>query len=552
MKQINRFVQPPIFVFAIKFIHRLVKPIVFLSVLLIWGIVGILPSGIQPAYSQASSNLSLRLYGNGTGFNDRVEIRIDPHVPADIGATNFTLEWWMKAALAENSSPGASCGSEASWITGNILLDRDIWGGGDYGDLGISVTSGKIAFGVSKGSSGNTICGSRTVANGAWHHVAVTRNQSSGQLRIFVDGVLDVEGSGPTGNVSYRNGRSTSFSKDPFLVIGAEKHDYDSNQYPSYSGWMDELRISNTIRYTANFVPPTVPFIADANTAVLFHFNEGPVGACQGTIVDSSGATGGPSSGTCRYGGNPAGPVYSADTPFTAPQNTPTRNSTPAVSTNTPTATLSAPQNSPTPTRTPTATISVTQNTPTHTPTSTQVTTGMTDDFTRSDSTNLGTNWTERSGNWQIFSNTLRNASTGGDAVVTYAGTYNNVQVSSDIHFSNAAGTITIGTRLGAFADGIPNAGYAAELSPTGQIILWRVDTWAQLSSYQIAGYQATQPNTLTLFASGSDIRVNVNGVERINVTNTAFTSGSIGLWSYNASAANQHIMDNFTLVILP
>ena len=401
MNQNNHFVQP-ILVLSGKLFHRLMKPVVIFSVLLIWGIMGMLPSGTQTAYSQAGSNLSLRLYGNGTGFKDRVEIPIDPHVPADVGATSFTLEWWMKASLAENSSPGASCGSEAGWITGNILLDRDIWGGGDSGDWGVSVTNGRIAFGVSQGNNGNTICGTRPVANGAWHHVAVTRNQSSGQLRIFVDGVLDVEGSGPTGNVSYRNGRSTSYTKDPYLVIGAEKHDYNSNQYPSYSGWIDELRISDTIRYTSNFVPATTAFASGANTAALYHFDEGPVGACQGSIVDSSGASGGPSSGMCRYGENPAGPVYSADIPFGAPQNTPTRTSTPAVLTNTPTATITAPQATPTRTSTPTATVSVPQNTPTRTPT--QVVTGTTDNFDRADSTNLGVNWTEQSGNWQLAS----------------------------------------------------------------------------------------------------------------------------------------------------
>ena len=116
--------------------RRLVKPLAFLISLLIWVIMGIMPAGLQPAYSQAGSNLSLRLFGNGTGFIDRVEITIDPQVPADIGATNFTLEWWMKASLAENSSPGASCGSEAGWISGNILLDRDIFGPGDYRRLG--------------------------------------------------------------------------------------------------------------------------------------------------------------------------------------------------------------------------------------------------------------------------------------------------------------------------------------------------------------------------------------------------------------------------------
>ena len=551
MNLINRFAQP-IHSLVENFFHRMARPLTLFSTLLIWGILGMFPASIQPAYSQAGGNLSLRLYGNGSGFVDRVVIPIDPQVPADIGAASFSLEWWMKASLSDNSSPGASCGSEAGWITGNILLDRDIWGSGDYGDWGVSVTNGKIAFGVSQGNNGNTICGSRTVANGAWHHVAVTRNHANGQLRIFVDGVLDAEGSGPTGNVSYRNGRSTSFSNDSFLVIGAEKHDYDSNQYPSYSGWLDELRISNSIRYTANFTPPTAPFNTDASTAALYHFNEGPAGACQGTVVDSSGATGGPSSGTCRYGGNPSGPVYSTDTPFSVAQNTPTRTNTPAIPTNTPTATVSAPQASPTPTRTPTATLGVPQNTPTRTPTLTQVASGITDNFNRADSTNLNVNWTERSGNWQIFSNTLRNASTGGDAVVTYSGTYNNAQVSSDISFNGATGSITVGTRLGAFAGGVPTTGYAAELTSTGQVILWRVDNWTQIGSYQIVGYQAAQPITLTLYASGSSLRVDVNGVTRITSTNTAFTSGSVGLWSYSASTANQHIIDNFTLVNLP
>jgi hypothetical protein len=319
--------------------RHLVKPLVFIFSLLIWVIMGIMPAGLQPAYSQAS-DLSLRLFGNGTGYIDRVEITIDPQVPADIGATSFTLEWWMKASLAENSSPGASCGSEAGWITGNILLDRDIYGPGDYGDWGISVTNGRIAFGVSNASTGNTICGTRAVANGAWHHVAVTRNQTSGQLRIFVDGVLDAEGSGPTGDVSYRDGRPTSNPKDRIIAIGAEKHDISTSQYPSYSGWVDELRISNTIRYTSNFTPPTSPFNTDANTAALYHFNEGPVGACQGTVVDSSGASGGPSSGTCRYGGSPAGPLYSADNPFSQPPVTPTNTFLPIILTSTPTRTI--------------------------------------------------------------------------------------------------------------------------------------------------------------------------------------------------------------------
>lgn len=70
------------------------------------------------------------------------------------------------------------------------------------------------------------------------------------------------------------------------------------------------------IRYTSSFGPPSAPFTSDGNTVALYHLDEGPVGACTGTLLDSSGASGGPSNGTCNYGGtDPAGPVYAADVP---------------------------------------------------------------------------------------------------------------------------------------------------------------------------------------------------------------------------------------------
>jgi hypothetical protein len=258
---------------------------------------------------------SLRFYGHGVGDIDRVKIQIDPPVPADLGATDFTIEWWMKAHLEENASPSCAPGGD-NWIFGNIVLDRDIWGPGDYGDYGISLAGGRIAFGINNGENAETACGSILVADGRWHHVAVTRRYGDGLMRIFVDGQLDREVDGPDGDVSYRDGRGTGYEDDPFLVIGAEKHDAGP-EYPSYSGWIDEVRVSDVIRYTSGFEPPSAPFISDGNTVALYHLDEGPVGACTGTVLDSSGASGGPSNGTCNYGGtDPAGPVYAADIPF--------------------------------------------------------------------------------------------------------------------------------------------------------------------------------------------------------------------------------------------
>ena len=276
------------------------------------GQLGQLSLGVAPQ----STNYSLRFYGHGVNDIDRVKIPIDPHVPADVGGGtgDFTLEFWMKADSGNNS--GSCSPGNDNWITGNTIFDRDVFGNGDYGDYGVSLHGGKIAFGVNNGSSGAGICSTVSVNDGQWHHVAVTRNGSTGELRIFIDGVQRGQGSGPTGNLSYRDGRVTNGNvNDPYLVIGAEKHDIGS-LYPSYRGWIDEVRLSNSIRYTTDFTPPSTPFTPDGNTFALYHFDEGPAGACTGTVLDSSGAVGGPSNGVCKFGGAaPSGPVYSTDVP---------------------------------------------------------------------------------------------------------------------------------------------------------------------------------------------------------------------------------------------
>jgi len=271
---------------------------------------------IDPAASQTGS-YSLRFYGHGSGDIDRVKVKLDaPAVPADIGA-NFTLEFWMKANAADNGTTACVPGG-VNWINGNVIFDRDVYGSGDHGDYGISLANGKIAFGVAQGSTEDTICGTTTVADGTWHHIAVTRNTTNGAMNIFVDGTLDASGTGPTGDISYRDGRTTSYSNsDPYLVLGAEKHDAGA-EYPSYNGYLDEVRLSNNIRYTSNFTRPATPFASDANTVALYHFDEGPAGNCTSTILDSSFT--GTSDGVCQNGGAaPAGPVYSTSVPSLSP-----------------------------------------------------------------------------------------------------------------------------------------------------------------------------------------------------------------------------------------
>lgn len=114
-----------------------------------------------------SAATSLRFHGNGVGAPglDRVKIPVDdvgdaePGPPADIGATDFTIEFWMKAVAAENTAGAVSCGENVAWIEGNIVVDRDRFDQGRK--FGLSIAGGRMVFGVSGESSSRTVCGAR-------------------------------------------------------------------------------------------------------------------------------------------------------------------------------------------------------------------------------------------------------------------------------------------------------------------------------------------------------------------------------------------------------
>lgn len=272
-----------------------------------------------------SGGYGLRFFGTGTNDIDRVKIRVDDPAttvagpPADIGSTDFTIEFWLNTT---DGGPAINC-SGYEWIRARTIIDRDRYN--QDRAFGIAMTSGRIAFGVAgQGTGRSTICSSGNIADGKWHHVAVQRRRSDGWMWIYVDGALQAQGNGPDGDISYpdngvpgpycgTSGSQACTASDPFLVIGAEKHDAGTQSYPSYRGLFDELRLSRVLRYSETASSrPTQPFVADANTVGLYHFNEG-----QGTVInDSSGAAGGPSQGVRNVGGGSSGPAWVTTTPF--------------------------------------------------------------------------------------------------------------------------------------------------------------------------------------------------------------------------------------------
>ena len=222
---------------------------------------------VRPCGARPPALSSLRFFGAGAGDVDRVKIRIDdpvktpPGAPADVGSTDFTLEFWLMASAAQNTAPPVTCGANQAWTSGNVVVDRDRFGADRK--FGVSIAGGKVVFGVSGDATGDlTLCSLSSVLDSAWHHVAVERRRSDGNLWLFVDGNLEAQAIGPGGDVSYPDATGGANANDPYLVLGAEKYD---TGHP-YSGWLDELRISTKLRYAANFSRPRAPFVADRST----------------------------------------------------------------------------------------------------------------------------------------------------------------------------------------------------------------------------------------------------------------------------------------------
>ena len=256
---------------------------------------------------------SLRFFGAGSGDVDRVKILIDDYPmtgsvgPADVGATDFTIEFWLMGSAAQNTAPAVTCGINQAWTAGNVVVDRDRFG--NDRKFGVSIAGGKVVFGVSGNATGDlTLCSISSVLDSAWHHIAVQRRRGDGSVWLFVDGNLEAQSFGPGGDISYPNGAPPFHPNDSYLVLGAEKYDTGL----AFSGWLDELRISTKLRYAASFPRPRAPFVSDRFTAALYHFDDGD-GA---TLHDSSGAAAGPNPGQIVRGGAVNGPAWMPESPF--------------------------------------------------------------------------------------------------------------------------------------------------------------------------------------------------------------------------------------------
>jgi len=162
---------------------------------------------------------------------------------------DFTVMLWVKT-----TDYGGWAG--AQWWAGKGLVDGEVGGGG--ADWGTAVVDGKFVLGVGSTGGDTTLTSSVNINDGAWHHVAATRNNSTGAMAVYVDGVLRGSGTGPTGSRTF----------PPGLRIGSLQ---TGNNF--LNGTLDDVRLYDRIltgSEIAAFVntPPALAAIGDSTVNV--------------------------------------------------------------------------------------------------------------------------------------------------------------------------------------------------------------------------------------------------------------------------------------------
>lgn len=162
-------------------------------------------------------------YGTFDGGDDYVNV---PGLSGILDDT-ATLTFWIRTTQTGNDTgwraPGVAGVEEAGGA------DDIFWGWIDAsGRIGISV--GNDYQGEQKSSS--------AINDGSWHHVALTRDASTGETRVYVDGTLETTGTSGTGTIG-----------NTFTSLGRIE---DTGGSPEYlDGDLDEVRVYGQVLSTA-------------------------------------------------------------------------------------------------------------------------------------------------------------------------------------------------------------------------------------------------------------------------------------------------------------
>ena len=191
--------------------------------------------------SGALQNMLTTAWTNGKSGNALSFNGVNNYVQASNNlGTNFTLMCWVKSTQTFQTADPTYFGTGIIWsdVGGNAA---DFILGGTRSAGGVN----RLSFFV--GGTETTLSGTQEISTGQWMHLAVTRDGVTGQIKLYVNGVLDGTATAATGTLRANLG----------VAIGGNTLD---GHY--FNGLIDDVRFYSrvlTIAEVASMVPPNVP-----------------------------------------------------------------------------------------------------------------------------------------------------------------------------------------------------------------------------------------------------------------------------------------------------
>jgi hypothetical protein len=144
-----------------------------------------------------------------------------PHsVDFDFGTGAFTIDFWVRFA----SIPAG----------GAALVSLGVWSN----CVGVAYFDGNLYYQI-MGASGSI--GAWIPSIDTWYHVALVRENASSTFYAYINGTQI----------------GTYVASKNIVPVGVAQVGQNSSGEADLNGWIDELRISNVARWTANFTPST-------------------------------------------------------------------------------------------------------------------------------------------------------------------------------------------------------------------------------------------------------------------------------------------------------
>ncbi len=169
------------------------------------------------------------------GVSSRVEIPEAANLNPELNS--FTVDAWVRTNISEGRQiilEKYECGGVCIPITSNSRYTLAI----NLGKL-----EGKIRSEDPNGGDGVTLIGMRNLADGNFHHVAVMRDITANEARIYVDGILEA-------NTILNNSSNGRITNDPGddadpVIIGATRAVASGTRVNFFNGTIDEVKYFN-------------------------------------------------------------------------------------------------------------------------------------------------------------------------------------------------------------------------------------------------------------------------------------------------------------------